>query len=349
MKLGITRSNVQVVNEMSGNLGTCNEFRFQKLEPTESLDDDAFGLHSHSLTLVGNRLYVLGGMFGTTQFSKKVLSFNYYTKTWKVEIDELPESYVFRMMETFLHGDALWSIGEKHLRKDTVWRFDLVTKDLTVVETTGDYYLLQEVLPMWSCFAEGISKLIVAVYPRPNARTAVQDFYALNVDTKVWRKVPSKGKRPEPGTGYEQVACHNHHLYALSKTRDKGFTLFILDVKQEPWIWSTPDFYGVLPSARNRASIAYAGGRIFVFGGVKFGEVGLVSFDELDIAHLSESRWDNSKAPEQTGLQHTVVLHGDVPKLYGHSLAVATDRIFIIGGIDCSTNTVYEISANLQE
>ena len=330
-------------------LGTCDEFRIQQLETTGTLGDDSFALNRHSVTLVGNRLYVLGGLTGNN-FSKRVFSFDYSKNVWALEVEDLPNIFVPRMMATFLHDDTLWSVGERYRQIPTVWQFDLVTKDVSLVETTGEHYPVNEVFPRWAVFVEGIAQVILGVHPLPEARTMVQAFYyAFKFQTKVWRSVASKGKRPLNPSD-EQIASHEKHVYVLSKEREpEAMILFILDVKKEPWIWSTPDFEGIPPKVRNRASIACLGERIFVFGGVKLAVVGLESFDEFDVAHLATSRWDNSSPEEGTGLQPSVVLHGEVPKSFGHRLVAATDRIFVVGGSKRSANIVYEISAHVKE
>lgn len=210
-----------------------------------------------SVTLVGHSVYVAEARNRLWKLS---------CKTWRWE--EL--------------GNRLLGIGKYHIAQlsaekiyfygglgsPALVEYDTVLGKARKVETTGDSPYRRQY--MSSVFAAWRSEIITFGGMFLDMHTRSNQTHALNVESKSWRKLELKGKRPKPRY-LHTAAILGTKMYIYGGTNERSAPLddlWIAELSQSlaPY-WSQPQVNGTIPHARTGGSLNILKGMILLFGG----------------------------------------------------------------------------------
>ena len=303
---------------------------------------DTLTRSGHTATLCGHTMVVVGGGFAGTSnipdFNIAVLDLN--TTRWSVGGFGL----AFKYHSATLVDDKIWCIGGGNDgvhssvdRKIEVFQVELVALQVHSVETS----LLQpNNVPShtWKHIAEffeGKREIVVhGGRPRMYNAGATNQLYALDVDSKTWRKLHSTGAPPP---------FVSSHMSSLNVTGDGMFvtasyiddesmmSLYRFDYSGRVPSWENISTDGSVPPGLFGGSMNLLHGRyLFLFGGVLRDQYR----NDLYIHDIDTSRWTKGIAQERNAVAEDSFTVGGLwpPTKSRHSGIIWNESVLYVGG-----------------
>ena len=311
-------------------------------------DDDLDHLSrtAHSATLVGNKVYVLGGLSDGYLVTTDFMILDLVTRVWRTltfpNIAEDIEEFALHAHTATLVNDRLIIIGgcqgvHESVVSDVVYSFDTVLEEFRVVQTKGS--------PKRGAVEFHTANLMpdsneIIVY---GGQTGDMDYvehplFTFNAVSMMWTALRWQGQRPQ------LRANHSTCLVDMNLFIMGGFShnssvlndLHILDLRTRVPAFSQPKLTWA-PTRRFGTALVAFGGHLFLYGGRTSladgdDELRLSDLHRFDIAKeqwYECPSWTIPSAPVPCSNHKPVPLH---------------DTILIIGGTSVNITTYMEIS-----
>ena len=301
---------------------------------------------AHSATLVGGKIYILGGLnvFGTDALVR-IFIFDITSTTWTTlpvpqGLDGRDVFSLFAHTGTLIEDRILFIggfIGMEGVEcSDLVFSLDLVRREFTVNETTGHHRG-----PIADHSADLLPReehIVVYGGQAGDEGFTSDPLYSLNVKSMKWSRLPFKGRAPSPRGNHGSCLVYKT-LYIFGGASNNYRVLrdlHILDLAP-----SVPEFSEVItayaPEIRFGTVFVHDRGQLFLFGGKSsfFGEDDrlndLYRFDLRNKSWHSCGRWMAANPPLERSnhkavkLQNRVLVFGGVTVNFGRILQLALD------------------------
>jgi len=267
------------------------------------------GVRSHSASVVGNKIYVVGG-YDAHDVYNDLSVFDTDIQSWyKPTTNEGPTAV--RAHTSTVVGKKIYIFGGgdgPNYFKD-VWVFDTDNNAWSSLEVHGAIPTARR-----SHSAELVENKLY-VFGGGDGKQALNDTYYLDVETSTWVKVATRGALP-PKRGYHKSVLVGKSMYVIggSDGQEAFNDVFMFDVGSHTWTKSKAKGAGLLASATLQL-----GNYIALFGGHSPTEY-INSFRCLD---LRTTQWTT---PLQSGSRPS-------PRAY-HTMSQCNHRMWVIGGYD---------------
>ncbi|CAM6097154.1 unnamed protein product [Calypogeia fissa] len=228
------------------------------------------GRAGHTITLVGKKLFMIGGRNGN-EFFNDLWEFNIETKQWKLLQKHTPFTARAYHTATLIDSKQLWVIGGS----DTLTMYgDVHVLDTDSLEWTssviegelagklrGTHAAIQHPLQ-----EKGI--LVCGGYGGVNSHW-LSDLAILHTDILMWEELHPKGVAPV-GRGYHTFTAFGIHVLLFGGKGDKGIissdAISVYDAEAN--MWMAPRVRGTAPVSRsNHAAALVKDDLIFMCGG----------------------------------------------------------------------------------
>ena len=326
---------------MGPDLGSCSVLRVEEVATDVGLlEDQQQSFWSHTSTLVGHKIYVIGGMSQQSLYREAVHLLD--TTTWRWEAVAL-ENVRINGANTlaFLVRDTLYICGATLQGSDSrTWAFDLTLGAFELYETARD-----ELVPRGDAAGEYVEALDEIVVYGGFGTTAAKHLVALDLQSRVWRIPVTKGAPPP--CRHSQSSCLHGigDVYFFGGNEGEELhphdDIFLLQCRPASYTWSQP-LWILKPDAHANAIMGCARNRIFIFGG--YSSSGSRKSNELFVGDINTHTGYRLIPREIYRKNLPVQLIGSVPELANHSAVCTNDRLVVLGGQGCPDNTVYVIS-----
>ena len=332
-----------------GDLSTCKSFRSTTVL-LNSTDGSMVNFAEHTSTLVGGYVYILGGrgLGDAAPYNAFVHKLELGMRRWTRTGVRIPSELKRRHHGAFLAQDTIYIYGGQtgvalDLHSD-LWAFELVSNEFQHCQTYGDAPL--PLLDISLSFFEYTNEAIL-FGGEPAAMDFSSQLFALNLDSKQWRRPITRGKPPQPRSAHASCT-HNDSLFIFGGYGSGGQLgdLHILKAQKSFYVWSQPITRGRLPTPRHDSTINYCNGRLIVFGGVSVEGAS----SELSVFDLPSNRWykseylsDEPNSEENTSI-YTLQVAGKALRRNAHTSVYFRNKLFVIGGdlMPLNTCTIFE-------
>lgn len=331
------------VDTSRGDLGTCSIIKVHRERTNiEALNIGKQNFLNHTSTLVGHRIYVIGGIASHTLYREKIHLLD--TVTWRWE--EVPlEGVSIRGLDhlDFLINDQLYICGGiSSPTPSKLWRFDAPMRTFERCKT-----LREDLVPDGNAAGEYIEALQELVVFGGIAHSKVSDqLVVLSLRSGGWRVPAAKGAPPPRRYNHSSCLHGTSDVYFFGGNENHALTpcdnIFLLQCSPGLYMWSQP-VWVLQPTAQASAVMACAGNRIFVFGG--YPSNGTRKSNELFVGEVNSHkgyrliarRAFRAKLP---GPQ----LVGTIPEIALHTAVATRDKLIVLGGEGCPDNVVFVFS-----
>ena len=244
------------------------------------------GLRGESLTLIGNRIYCIGGV--TSQAFVAILPLD--SLSWKVL--ELPPHIRRSSYHTAsLVDDKIYLHGGSRGRQffDEMIEFDPVLGTYRQIDSRNGSRVRAGATAVFASFRREIVFFAGLNYETPSMRR--NDLFSFNVDTSRWGDITPKGQLPPERSGHAAL-LDGFNMYVFG-----GFgggiiyfdDLWIVDLRRQLGItWSMVQRGTYAPVGRSAACFNRLGHELLLFGGIN--TTGQVE-DELALFSPKNRKW----------------------------------------------------------
>lgn len=328
-------------------LGSATGYKVEDRFSTATAQYELLRFKLHTSTLVGGRVFVVGGQKGKAAngsvANTHVYALDYSTFQWEAFIEDLPAELHREYHKTVLYRDSLFVFGGlvNGRPRDDLWQIDLLLKRVLPCEMTpGGPGMLHD----WSADLVEATGDLVVFGGVSDRGSRFNTLHVMKMASKAWHEPKVKGKPPSPRSSHA-TATTPSALVLFGGYDSAGYLadLHVLAAENGGYAWSEPICSGTYPAARHSAALAFVNGRVFVYGG--FESKGPSA--DFAVLALKEQRWietwDSLKAKPTSS---SVKVLGNMPKMVYHSLVALPSRLLIVGGgLTPAANKVYFIRA----
>eukprot|EP01087_Luapelamoeba_hula_P012979 TRINITY_DN3675_c0_g1_i1.p1 TRINITY_DN3675_c0_g1~~TRINITY_DN3675_c0_g1_i1.p1 ORF type:complete len:407 (+),score=53.82 TRINITY_DN3675_c0_g1_i1:23-1222(+) len=232
------------------------------------------GRSSHSVCVVGHRVYVYGGEdVPRHAFDSRVHTFNLIDDCWELPIGKeevgTPHPPQARLAHTMVAvGSTLWMVGGRNNEREDlneVYSYDTTSHMWTLHTTTG------AVLPIVSYHSSTAVGECVYVFGGCSGHDRLNELYQLDTRTLIWTQLPvaEGSSRPCPRGGPGLCAIGDTiYAYAGYSGKHELDDLWGYSLKTNTWERMLPQGpSSVIPPARSVHCVAAVGNYIVTFGG----------------------------------------------------------------------------------
>ena len=352
-------------------LDNCSVIKVERVSTdTGSLSQTHYScnVENHTCTIVGHKIYVLGGYRplppeldgcgGTGVDTIPELIHVLDTTTWRWEYFTLRGDVMAGSVRNWpfglapLVGDKLYMI---------VWLDDdegLATFFWDLMLGTVDHF------PTKGTDLLSAADGVVAYLEELHSIVALQRYEekpfcvaVLSLRDACWRAPDTKGTPPPPfglDTPWTISACSHgkFDVFLFATDGAKYGKLFRLHCVRGSYTWSQPQ-WNVQPTPRDFACMGSTGNRIFVFGGCRYEKKYIDELFVGDTTNKAGYRLSPRKLPELQRIDRTskrkskpIELVGKVPALSRHAAIITKDRMIVLGGRNCPKNDVFVFSGH---
>ena len=354
-------------------LDNCSVIRARRVDTDATRLDESrysYNVEGHSSTLVGHRIYVMGGeRYVDAEREGCIVSYAGYrhfpedsrllhvldTNTWCwaylcLRCDVRSDSEIFLWAERLdiLVGDRLFVVRNIQWKELAVFFCDLSLGTLERYETIGGNLIMGQ--QQAGEYVEEFNEVVTLVCSEVTPSRVV----VLRLDTACWMEVDTKGTAP-PWTLFSSslVSTCAHGRFDVFFFADAKGGMFRLRCVTGTYTWSQP-IWSVQATPRSSAIMRSTGNRIFVFGGqkkLKLSNELFVGETRIEVGYklnrngmLKQLRRVQLSGHNKIGKLLRLV--GGVPRLGKHSAVIAANRLIILGGSHCPNNAVIVLVAD---
>ena len=301
---------------------------------------------AHSATVVGSKVYILGGLDCGHFIETDMVIFDLGTDSWRIltfpEIAESIERFALHAHTTTLVNDQLVIIGGYEgildgTVSDSIFTFDTVLEEFREVETVGSparvrlEFHTANVLP-------SSDEIVVYAGQSADMEYYANPLFVYNATSRRWTARRWRGQVPPPRANH--CSCMLHlKLYIFGGFAQEGVVLddlHILDFNTKVPVFSQPKVDWT-PHRRFGTSMFTFGGHVFLYAGKTTYAAGgdEIRLNDLHRFDVVEEQWNECP----------YWLDGIMPKPCSNHKAVQLhDRIVVFGGTSVNITTYVEIS-----
>ena len=247
---------------MAGDLGSCSSFRWFEREP-EDYDESGFGhIEDHTMIQIGHLVYLIGKLNEHNDQAD--------TRIPVLDIEELRWTSVpipvNRIRHTaFSKNDKIYVLGgTSTYEAGAQLCLDVITHTCTENPVYG-----VDPFPRLGAIGEYVESLDTFVLFGGNGANgeASNSMFCLKVEAMEWVEPVTKGTKPSPRSEHcSCVAGKSIYVFGGQDTaNNRQFgELFVCEANNFVWTWSMAC---VANRSKYNSAMAYAFGRVFIFGG----------------------------------------------------------------------------------
>ena len=308
--------------------------------------DEEFELHGHSATLVGNYVFVIGGVHIEPLHNVYVLDCNKFT--WSARSGN-PLLNLYDP-QAFLIEDKIYLVGgNAEPQIDPVasqmWNFDIVQSYIQTCDSKN-----QDLIPSRGsagAFLEAIGMFIL--YGGAIEAILLSSVLGYSPSTDTWLQFDVKGGTPPSCKDHSACSHGKNDIFFYGGRDENGITSRVFHLRCEPgtFLWNEVFWYPT-PIPRVKSTLNCIGNRIFILGGTLANGVSKSNYLYVyDLAAEAAAEFHGRRLLQDHD-SLPLVREGFVCRRTMHKSVVLKGRVLVIGGLGASPNAVYILAATKQ-
>ena len=326
---------------MAVDLGNCRLFEWAKVPTTDETGRHPSFLMAHTVTALGSRLYVVGGMVGLGAARSFTNAHVFYldvnTHVWRILDVDIPDELPRSRHVAFLVDDKLYVFGganDEYL--SDMWHLDFMDDEWEQVDMRGAVPS-----PRSNAIGEFVDSMrqLIVFGGVGEGEVVSNELKSFNVESGTWTSPKAKGTAPSAryghascsngrtvfmygGDGFQSGSGEGEELLPV-----KFDDMYTLHFAGNVWNWTAVATGSSTPPGRSLCSLSLAAGRIFLYGGrsmesgelsdLYFYDFGAKSF--IKIKEGADDKKSYSVQPASMKISH-------------HKAVFSGNKLLVIGG-----------------